>query len=152
MPARLRTCDCPPPKLLDNLLRDYVGQHYTYDTRGNLLEKIDNGKKATFTWDLHDRLTRYEDERLTVKFAYDALGRRLFKLSKSKYQPKREAGPIWNQNEQRKLDEKYGWVFERVIFTGRSSLVNGEIGQGHEHISRLLRLRRCVPIPAHGLH
>ena len=142
----------PPPKLLDNLLRDYVGQHYTYDTRGNLLEKIDNGKKAIFTWDLHDRLTRYEDERLTVKFAYDALGRRLFKLSKSKYQPKREAGPIWNQNEQRKLDEKYGWVFERVIFTGRSSLVNGEIGQGHEHISRLLRLRRCVPIPAHGLH
>ena len=56
----------PPPKLLDNLLRDYVGQHYTYDARGNLLERLENGKKARFTWDLYDRLTRYEDDRLNA--------------------------------------------------------------------------------------
>nr|WP_323370503.1 hypothetical protein [Pseudomonas helleri] len=56
------------------MLRDYLGQHHTYDARGNLLERLDNGKKARFTWDLYDRLTRYEDDRLTADFAYDALG------------------------------------------------------------------------------
>ncbi|KMN03460.1 hypothetical protein [Pseudomonas helleri] len=29
----------PPPKLLDNLLRDYVGQHYTYDALGRRVAK-----------------------------------------------------------------------------------------------------------------
>ncbi|WP_350579351.1 hypothetical protein [Pseudomonas sp. HY2-MNA-CIBAN-0224] len=72
-------------------MRDYVGQHYTYDARGNLLERLDNGKKARFTWDLYDRLTRYEDDRLTADFAYDALGRRVAKYSKAHCQP--SAGP-----------------------------------------------------------
>ncbi|WP_422630824.1 hypothetical protein [Pseudomonas mucidolens] len=35
-----------PPKLLDNLLRDYVGTHYRYDERGNLKERLHNGKKS----------------------------------------------------------------------------------------------------------
>ena len=97
-----------PPKLLDNLLRDYVGTHYRYDERGNLKERLHNGKKSHFTWDLHDRLTGYEDDRLTATFAYDALGRRLFKLSKAKYHDRREAGPMWNKLERAKLDEQYG--------------------------------------------
>ena len=54
-------------------MRDYLGQHYTYDARGNLLERLDNGKKARFIWDLYDRLT--------ADFAYDALGRRVAKYS-----------------------------------------------------------------------
>jgi RHS repeat-associated protein len=45
---------------------------------------------------------------LTVNFAYDALGRRLFKLSKAKYYDRREAGPMWNKLERAKLDEQYG--------------------------------------------
>ena len=60
------------------------GTHYSYDERGNLKERLHNGKKSHFTWDLNDRLTGYEDDRLTVNFAYDAPGRRLFKLSKAK--------------------------------------------------------------------
>ncbi|MCU1755118.1 hypothetical protein, partial [Pseudomonas helleri] len=47
----------------------------------------DNGKKARFTWDLYDRLTRYEDDRLTADFAYDALGRRVAKYSKAHCPP-----------------------------------------------------------------
>ena len=41
-------------------------------------------------------------------------------------------------------------IFECVVFTGRFRLANGGIGQGHEYISRLVRLRRCVPTPARG--
>ncbi|MCW2102275.1 UNVERIFIED_ORG: YD repeat-containing protein [Pseudomonas psychrophila] len=92
----------PPPKLLDNLLRDYLGQHYTYDARGNLLERLDNGKKARFTWDLYDRLTRYEDDRLTADFAYDALGRRVAKYSKAHCPPSPGAGPAWIEQQQRR--------------------------------------------------
>ena len=74
-------------------LCDYLGQHYTYDARGNLLERLDNGKKARFTWDLYDRLTRYEDDRLTADFAYDSLGRRVAKYSKAHCPPSPGAGP-----------------------------------------------------------
>ncbi|UVL59531.1 DUF6531 domain-containing protein [Pseudomonas sp. B21-032] len=117
----------PRSKLLDNLLRDYCGKHYLYDERGNLKERIENGKKATFSWDLYDRLTHYEDDRLTVYYAYDALGRRLCKRSRAKYQHRREAGPAWNQNEQRKLDQQYGcgntlygWDGDTLAFENRT--------------------------------
>uniref|UniRef100_UPI0030DBA7FE RHS domain-containing protein n=1 Tax=Pseudomonas sp. RL_5y_Pfl2_73 TaxID=3088713 RepID=UPI0030DBA7FE len=117
-----------PPKLLDNLLRDYVGTHYSYDERGNLKERLHNGKKSQFTWDLYDRLIGYADDRLTVSFAYDALGRRLFKLSKAKYHDRREAGPMWNKLERAKLDEQYGcgytiygWDGDLLAFESRNN-------------------------------
>ena len=119
----------PPPKLLDNLLRDYVGQHYTYDARGNLLERLDNGKKARFTWDLYDRLTRYEDDRLTADFAYDALGRRVAKYSKAHCPPSPGAGPAWIEQQQRTLNAQYdcgrniyGWDGDNLAYESR----NGE--------------------------
>ncbi|MEW5698839.1 RHS repeat-associated core domain-containing protein [Pseudomonas synxantha] len=117
-----------PNKLLDNLLRDYVGTHYSYDERGNLKERLHNGKKSHFTWDLYDRLIGYADDRLTVSFAYDALGRRLFKLSKAKYHDRREAGPMWNKLERAKLDEQYGcgytiygWDGDLLAFESRNN-------------------------------
>uniref|UniRef100_UPI0030D92CD2 RHS repeat-associated core domain-containing protein n=1 Tax=Pseudomonas sp. RL_105y_Pfl2_101 TaxID=3088708 RepID=UPI0030D92CD2 len=117
-----------PNKLLDNLLRDYVGTHYSYDERGNLKERLHNGKKSPFTWDLYDRLIGYADDRLTVSFAYDALGRRLFKLSKAKYHDRREAGPMWNKLERAKLDEQYGcgytiygWDGDVLAFESRNN-------------------------------
>lgn len=69
-----------PHKLMDNVLRSYCGTQYRYDERGNLQERIENGKTGKFTWDLYDRLRRYEDERLVVEFGYDALGRRVYTL------------------------------------------------------------------------
>ncbi|MQT49932.1 Rhs family protein [Pseudomonas helleri] len=123
----------PPPKLLDNLLRDYVGQHYTYDARGNLLERLDNGKKARFTWDLYDRLTRYEDDRLTADFAYDALGRRVAKYSKAHCPPSPGAGPAWIEQQQRTLNAQYycgqniyGWDGDTLAYETRYSDNPGE--------------------------
>nr|WP_124423238.1 RHS repeat-associated core domain-containing protein [Pseudomonas orientalis] len=117
-----------PSKLLDNLLRDYVGTHYSYDERGNLKERLHNGKKSQFTWDLYDRLIGYADDRLTASFAYDALGRRLFKLSKAKYHDRREAGPMWNKLERAELDEQYGcgytiygWDGDVLAFESRNN-------------------------------
>ncbi|KMM99596.1 hypothetical protein, partial [Pseudomonas helleri] len=80
---------------------------YTYDARGNLLERLDSGKKARFTWDLYDRLTRYEDDRLTADFAYDALGRRVAKYSKAHCPPSPGAGPAWIEQQQRTLNAQY---------------------------------------------
>ena len=68
-------------KLMDNLLREYAGTHYQYDERGNLIHRLHNGDKARLTWDLFDRLVRFDDGKLSVAYSYDALGRRIAKHS-----------------------------------------------------------------------
>ncbi|MGJ3443673.1 hypothetical protein AAZU54_27230, partial [Pseudomonas sp. Je.1.5.c] len=60
---------------MDNLLHQYLGNHYRYDPRGNLSERWLDGQHGRFTWDLYDRLVGYEDARLKVNYGYDALGR-----------------------------------------------------------------------------
>ncbi|WP_170978853.1 RHS repeat-associated core domain-containing protein [Pseudomonas asiatica] len=107
-----------PHKLMDNVLRSYCGTQYRYDERGNLQERIENGKTGKFTWDLYDRLRRYEDERLVVEFGYDALGRRVYKDSRSKYRKRLQAGPVWNENARRALDEKLGCDLTLFIWGG----------------------------------
>ncbi|MFY1033183.1 RHS repeat-associated core domain-containing protein [Pseudomonas asiatica] len=107
-----------PHKLMDNVLRSYCGTQYRYDERGNLQERIENGKTGKFTWDLYDRLRRYEDERLVVEFGYDALGRRVYKDSRSKYRKRLQAGPVWNENARRALDEKLGCDLTLFIWDG----------------------------------
>ncbi|MCW5140677.1 RHS repeat-associated core domain-containing protein [Burkholderia cenocepacia] len=106
----------PRPKALDNLLKQYAGTHYQYDARGNLTQRWHNGKASRFTWDLFDRLTHYEDERLQADYSYDALGRRLTKYSKAHYEERREAGPHWNRSERVRRNRElqcgftlYGW-------------------------------------------
>ncbi|WP_175816324.1 RHS repeat domain-containing protein [Burkholderia diffusa] len=106
----------PRIKALDNLLKQYAGPHYQYDARGNLTQRWHNGKEGRFTWDLFDRLTHYEDERLKVDYTYDALGRRLSKHSQAHYEERREAGPHWNRAERVKRNRAlqcgftlYGW-------------------------------------------
>ena len=103
-------------RLLDNLLREYAGTHYEYDERGNQIERWHNGQRSRLRWDLFDRLVHFEDARLAVEFAYDALGRRLFKHSSAHYKPRREAGSQWNRNEHERRQRElccgftlYGW-------------------------------------------
>ncbi len=60
--------------------------------RGNLVHRLQNGAHAHFTWDLFDRLASYSDDKLKVDFAYDALGRRLYKNSVAHYWDRPEAG------------------------------------------------------------
>ncbi|MCA7939691.1 RHS domain-containing protein [Burkholderia cepacia] len=106
----------PRIKALDNLLKQYAGTHYQYDARGNQTKRWKNGQESRFTWDLFDRLTHYEDERLQADYSYDALGRRLTKHSKAYYEERREAGPHWNRAERVKRNRElqcgftlYGW-------------------------------------------
>ena len=35
---------------MDNLLKDYIGTHYQYDARGNMVKRIHNGQTTTFVW------------------------------------------------------------------------------------------------------
>lgn len=107
-----------PRRISDNVLRSYCGTQYRYDERGNLLERIENGKTGHFTWDLYNRLRRYEDDRLIVDFAYDALGRRLYKNSRSKYRDRPQAGPVWNENARRQRDEELGCGFTWFTWEG----------------------------------
>ncbi|HIE5949033.1 TPA: RHS repeat-associated core domain-containing protein, partial [Burkholderia cepacia] len=106
----------PRIKSLDNLVKQYAGTHYQYDARGNQTKRWKNGQESRFTWDLFDRLTHYEDERLQADYSYDALGRRLTKHSKAYYEERREAGPHWNRAERVKRNRElqcgftlYGW-------------------------------------------
>jgi len=73
-----RTAD----KLLDNLLKEYAGTSYRYDERGNLVERVKNGRKTVFAWDGLNRMTAATDhDGITTTFSYDPLGRRITKRS-----------------------------------------------------------------------
>ncbi|RZI64051.1 MAG: RHS repeat protein, partial [Pseudomonas sp.] len=98
-------------KLVDNLLRDYAGNHYEYDERGNQTERWTNGLRSELHWDLFDRLVHFRDPRLAVDFGYDPLGRRLYKLSKAHYRPRPEAGTGWNENEHARKEREFGCGF-----------------------------------------
>ncbi len=98
-------------KLMDNLLREYAGTHYKYDERGNLIHRLHNGSHAHFSWDLFDRLTGYNDDKLKVDYSYDALGRRLHKHSVPHFWDKPEAGTGWNQLQRAKRQRELGCGF-----------------------------------------
>ncbi|NER61808.1 hypothetical protein G3435_21265 [Pseudomonas sp. MAFF212428] len=60
----------------------------------------------------------FENARLAVEFAYDALGRRLFKHSSAHYKPCREAGSQWNRNEHERKQRELGCGFTRYGWDG----------------------------------
>lgn len=98
-------------KLMDNLLREYAGTHYEYDERGNQIRRWHNGQQSHMRWDLFDRLVRFEDSRLSVDYAYDALGRRLHKNSSAHHKQRAEAGSHWNHNEYARKQREHGCGF-----------------------------------------
>ena len=71
----------PLPKLLDNLLKEYAGVSHRYDERGNLVERVRNGKRSEYEWDAFNRMTRATTWHGVTTFAYDPLGRRVAKHS-----------------------------------------------------------------------
>ncbi|WP_455912812.1 RHS repeat-associated core domain-containing protein [Pseudomonas palmensis] len=123
-------------RLMDNLLREYAGTHYTYDARGNLAERLHNGVRAQFNWDLFDRLQSYSDDKLKVEYSYDALGRRLHKHSVAHYSNKPQAGTGWNQLErakrQRELDcgfTLFGWDGDTLAWESAPPRDEGDTGR-----------------------
>ncbi|OQS47592.1 RHS repeat domain-containing protein [Chromobacterium violaceum] len=68
--------------LLGNLLSQYAGRHYRYDSRGNLVEKRVNGSLTRLEWDSHNRLSRLiAPDGQRTDYHYDPLGRRIAKIS-----------------------------------------------------------------------
>ncbi|MEN5160724.1 RHS repeat domain-containing protein, partial [Achromobacter spanius] len=111
---------------LDNLLREYAGTHYQYDARGNLIEKLHNGERSNFEWDLFNRLTGYRSETLRVNYQYDALGRRLMKQSEAHWRERPGMTPMQRQEEKTRLNRMlgcgatlYGWDGDNLAWEGR---------------------------------
>ncbi len=128
-------------KLIDNLLRDYAGNHYAYDERGNQTERWTNGLRSELHWDLFDRLVHFRDPRLTVDFGYDPLGRRLYKLSKAHYRPRPEAGSGWNENEHARKERElgcgftlYGWDGDNLAWESSPPPYAGALGRTVHYI------------------
>lgn len=75
----------PPevPKVLGNLLKQYAGQHFEYDARGNLVQRRSPAGEQRYEWDPFNRLTAASVEetarRSESRYYYDALGRRIAK-------------------------------------------------------------------------
>lgn len=98
----------PRSALPDNVLREYAGTRYYYDSRGNLIEKYQNGAShSRYKWDNFNRLIGYEDSRLQVQYYYDALDRRQVKYSQALYRQHRGAGEQWNRQQQAQLNQQY---------------------------------------------
>jgi RHS repeat-associated protein len=128
-------------KLVDNLLREYAGNHYEYDERGNQTTRWTNGLRSELHWDLFDRLAHFRDPRLTVDFGYDPLGRRLYKFSKAHYRPRPEAGSGWNENEHARKERElgcgftlYGWDGDNLAWESSPPPYAGALGRTVHYI------------------
>ncbi|WP_422802329.1 RHS repeat-associated core domain-containing protein [Telluria beijingensis] len=71
------------PKLLNNLLKEYAGVSYSYDDRGNVVKRSQDGLHSEYEWDAFNRMTRATTWQGFTTFAYDPLGRRIVKHSKA---------------------------------------------------------------------
>ena len=122
--------------LMDNLLREYAGSHYDYDERGNQIRRWHNGQHSRLHWDLFDRLVRFENSQLRVDYAYDPLGRRLYKHSNAHHLNRSEAGSQWNRNEQARKQRElgcgftlFGWDGDTLAWESSPAQADGASGK-----------------------
>nr|WP_297354199.1 RHS repeat-associated core domain-containing protein [uncultured Caldimonas sp.] len=100
------------PKVLDNLLKEYAGTTYRYDTRGNLIERVRMGQRAEFAWDAFNRMMKATTPEGVATFAYDPLGRRIAKRSE---RPASQGGePLCEE-------VLFGWDADTIAFESRIS-------------------------------
>jgi len=95
--------------LLDNLLKDYAGTRFEYDDRGNLIRRHVNGAEMGFEWDVFGRMTQAVDRRMRATYRYDALGRRIEKLTEPHVPYLPSAGSGWRDAERRRLKQAHGY-------------------------------------------
>ncbi|WP_256218031.1 RHS repeat-associated core domain-containing protein [Burkholderia contaminans] len=71
------------PKVLGNLLKQYAGEHFAYDARGNLVHRRSPAGEQRYEWNAFNRMTAATVEEVTrrseSRYYYDALGRRIAK-------------------------------------------------------------------------
>jgi len=111
------------PALLDNLIKDYAGTHYTYDKRGNLQERTVNGAAMTFEWDSFNRMVSASNWDMSVRYLYDALGRRIAKLAQAVVPVRPSAGSGWQEHERTRINAErgygltlYGWEGDTLAY------------------------------------
>ena len=87
-------------------------------------------------WDLFDRLVRFEDNTLSVDYAYDPLGRRIHKYSNAHHKHRPEAGSHWNQNEQARKQRElgcgftlFGWAGDTLAWESSPAQADGTAGR-----------------------
>ena len=87
-------------------------------------------------WDLFDRLVRFEDNTLSVDYAYDPLGRRIHKYSNAHHKHRPEAGSHWNQNEQARKQRElgcgftlFGWDGDTLAWESSPAQTDGAAGK-----------------------
>ena len=121
---------------MDNLLREYAGSHHDYDERGNQIRRWHNGQQSRLHWDLFDRLVRFENSQLSVDYAYDPLGRRLYKHSNAHHLNRSEAGSQWNRNEQARKQRElgcgftlFGWDGDTLAWESSPAQADGASGK-----------------------
>ena len=87
-------------------------------------------------WDLFDRLVRFEDNTLSVDYAYDPLGRRIHKYSNAHHKHRPEAGSHWNQNERARKQRElgcgftlFGWDGDTLAWESSPAQADGTAGK-----------------------
>jgi YD repeat-containing protein len=102
--------------VLDNLLKQYVGTHYEYDERGNMVKRTHNGQVTTFKWNHFNRMVQSTSDDVQTHYAYDALGRRMVKHSQPIIDVPSGAGSGYEDSQRSKLINAknlgitlYGW-------------------------------------------
>ncbi|QVN23348.1 RHS repeat-associated core domain-containing protein [Burkholderia pyrrocinia] len=97
------------PALLDNLLKDYAGTHYAYDEQGNLRERTTHGTKTVFGWDSFNRMVSARTQEMDARYVYDALGRRIAKVTEPQLHAHPMAGSSYAQMERQRLKQAHGY-------------------------------------------
>ena len=87
-------------------------------------------------WGLFDRLVRFEDNTLSVDYAYDPLGRRIHKYSNAHHKHRPEASSHWNQNEQARKQRElgcgftlFGWDGDTLAWESSPAQADGTAGK-----------------------
>ncbi len=68
-------------KLMGNLLKEYNGNQYRYDARGNLVQKSSPNGINSYEWNDFNQLTKLTNHKGTTYYRYDTFGRRIYKKS-----------------------------------------------------------------------
>ncbi|WP_241020165.1 RHS repeat-associated core domain-containing protein [Burkholderia sp. Ac-20345] len=97
--------------LLDNLLKDYSGTHFAYDELGNLKQRTRNGERTDFEWGSLGRMVSARDRYMQATYTYDALGRRIAKLTEPLVPYLAGAGSGWRDAERQRLKQERGYGF-----------------------------------------